>query len=159
MIRTLAEAAPASRASNATRQAEGNPSRLITTQDDRICGNFHDFPLEWSVSEFRPYSPISVNILAIEYSHGRLRSLCWLLGGHLTGNHDHALPSQILEAIRQWETARLAGAFPDHIKEALRDNSREFHLEPAGPGRWDLIPVLKLEPRTLGPAIRIQSKG
>jgi hypothetical protein len=65
----------------------------------------------------------------------------------------------ILEAIRQWETARLAGAFPDHIKEALRDNSREFHLEPAGPGRWDLIPVLKLEPRTLGPAIRIQSKG
>jgi hypothetical protein len=65
----------------------------------------------------------------------------------------------ILEAIRQWETARLAGAFPDNIKEALRDNTREFHLEPAGSGRWDLYPVLKLEPRTLGPAIRIQSKG
>ena len=65
----------------------------------------------------------------------------------------------ILEAIRQWETARMAGAFPDNIKEALRDNSREFHLESAGPGRWDLYPVLKLEPRTLGTAIRIQRKG
>jgi hypothetical protein len=65
----------------------------------------------------------------------------------------------ILEAIRQWETARLGGAFHNQLKEALRDNSREFHLESAGPGRWDLYPVLKLEPRTLGPAVRIQSKG
>jgi len=64
----------------------------------------------------------------------------------------------ILEAIRQWETARLAGAFPEPIKEALRDNSREFHLEPAGPGRWDLYPVLNVEPRTLGPAVRVQIK-
>ncbi|HTA28946.1 MAG TPA: hypothetical protein VK731_00600, partial [Candidatus Cybelea sp.] len=65
----------------------------------------------------------------------------------------------ILEAIRQWETARLTGAFPASVKEALRDNAREFHLQPAGPGRWDLFPVTKLDPRTLGPAIRIQSKG
>ncbi len=65
----------------------------------------------------------------------------------------------ILEAIRQWETARLTGAFPANVKESLRDNSREFHLQPAGAGKWDLFPVTKLDARTLGPATRIQSKG
>lgn len=65
----------------------------------------------------------------------------------------------ILEAVRQWETARLSGAFPASVKEALRDNHREFHLEPAGPGRWDLYPVLNSPPRTLGSAVRIPSRG
>jgi hypothetical protein len=49
--------------------------------------------------------------------------------------------SAILEAIRQWETARLAGAFPAEIKERLRDNSREFHLRTAGEEGWDLSEV------------------
>lgn len=44
----------------------------------------------------------------------------------------------ILAAIRQWETARLARAFPAEVKAVLCDNAREFHLEPAGPGQWDL---------------------
>jgi hypothetical protein len=48
-----------------------------------------------------------------------------------------ALPA-ILEAVRQWETARLSGAFPPEIKAQLRDNTREFHLEPVGRGQWDL---------------------
>ncbi len=39
-----------------------------------------------------------------------MRSLCWLLGGHLTGDHEHALPSQILEAIRQFDTCNIANA-------------------------------------------------
>ena len=47
----------------------------------------------------------------------------------------------ILQAIEQWETARLAGAFPALVKAALRDNSREFHLQPAGNGQWDLYEV------------------
>ena len=47
----------------------------------------------------------------------------------------------ILEAVRQWETARMAGAFSEKIKSALRDNQKEFHLEPTGPGRWDLFAV------------------
>ena len=47
----------------------------------------------------------------------------------------------ILAAIRQWETARMAGAFPPAIKAMLRDNTREFHLQPAGPGQWDLFEV------------------
>jgi hypothetical protein len=65
----------------------------------------------------------------------------------------------ILEAVRQWETARLAGAFPNKLKEGLRDNTREFHLEPVGPGRWNLYPVLKLEPRTLGPAVLLNTSN
>ncbi len=51
-----------------------------------------------------------------------------------------ALPG-ILAAIRQWETARLAGAFPPSVKALLRDNLREFHLQPVAPGRWDLFEV------------------
>jgi hypothetical protein len=65
----------------------------------------------------------------------------------------------ILEAVREWETARMSGAFPENLKASLRDNSREFHLQAVSPGRWDLYPVVKLEPRTLGTAIRIQSKS
>ncbi|MCP5517791.1 MAG: hypothetical protein H7A45_11120 [Verrucomicrobiales bacterium] len=48
-----------------------------------------------------------------------------------------AVPT-ILEAVKQWETARMAGAFPEEVRAALRDNTREFHLEPAGEKRWHL---------------------
>jgi hypothetical protein len=48
----------------------------------------------------------------------------------------------ILAAIQQWETARMAGAFPPPVKALLRDNSREFHLESAGMGQWRLYEVL-----------------
>ena len=44
----------------------------------------------------------------------------------------------IMEAIKQWETARMAGAFPPEIKADLRDNTREFHLEPVSAGGWHL---------------------
>lgn len=44
----------------------------------------------------------------------------------------------ILAAIRQWEAARMAQAFPPEVKARLCDNAREFHLEPAGPGQWNL---------------------
>ncbi|MBB6048816.1 hypothetical protein [Armatimonas rosea] len=47
----------------------------------------------------------------------------------------------ILEAIHQWETARRTGAFPESLKAELRDNTREFHLEPVGANQWDLYPV------------------
>lgn len=61
----------------------------------------------------------------------------------------------ILEAIRQWETARRAGAFPEKVKALLRDNAREFHLEPTGPGRWDLHP---LENGRRGAPIRLAAR-
>jgi hypothetical protein len=47
----------------------------------------------------------------------------------------------ILEAVKQWETARMARAFPHDIKALLRDNTREFHLEPISAGGWNLYPV------------------
>jgi hypothetical protein len=47
----------------------------------------------------------------------------------------------ILEAINQWETARMARAFPPELKEAMRDNSREFHLASAGSGQWEIREV------------------
>ena len=44
----------------------------------------------------------------------------------------------ILASIRQWETARMAGAFPPEIKAGCADNTREFHLEPVSAGGWNL---------------------
>ncbi len=48
-----------------------------------------------------------------------------------------AVPA-ILDAIRQWETARMARAFPADLRAALCDNNREFHLQASGAGAWDL---------------------
>ena len=47
----------------------------------------------------------------------------------------------ILVSIAQWETARMSGAFPPTVKALLRDNTREFHLQPVSRGRWDLHEV------------------
>lgn len=44
----------------------------------------------------------------------------------------------ILASIAEWETARMANAFPEEIKARLRDNQREFHLQAAGKGAWVL---------------------
>ncbi|MBL9166555.1 MAG: hypothetical protein JNN07_02300 [Verrucomicrobiales bacterium] len=46
----------------------------------------------------------------------------------------------ILEAIRRWETARMAGAFPEEVKKLLRDNQREFELRAAADQKtgWSL---------------------
>ena len=49
-----------------------------------------------------------------------------------------AVPA-ILEAIRQWETARHSGAFPPEVKARLCDNNREFQLKAAGAHQWDLF--------------------
>jgi hypothetical protein len=62
----------------------------------------------------------------------------------------------ILAAIRQWEAARLAGAFPAEIKAQLRDNQREFHLEAIGPNEWDLYPVNNGQ---RGTPVRIKGAG
>jgi len=44
-----------------------------------------------------------------------------------------------LQAVKRWESARLAGAFPASVKAALREDTREFHLETAAPGKWELF--------------------
>jgi hypothetical protein len=65
-----------------------------------------------------------------------------------------AIPA-ILEAIHQWETARRMGAFPETLKAELRDNTREFHLEPAGANQWDLYP---LQAGQRGKPVRLRGK-
>ena len=62
------------------------------------------------------------------------------------------LMGEILDAIRIWESARLAGAFSAGQKAMLRDNTREFHLEPSGPGEWLLHPMENGKP---GPGVKI----
>ncbi len=46
----------------------------------------------------------------------------------------------ILDAVREWESARHAGAFTDEQRERLREPSSEWHLEATG-GGWQLQPV------------------
>jgi len=45
----------------------------------------------------------------------------------------------ILDVVKQWETARRAGAFPESLKPQLQDVGREFRLVAVGPGEWDLV--------------------
>jgi len=52
----------------------------------------------------------------------------------------------ILEAIREWEKARLSGAFSASQKARLKLLANEFHLEPKGSG-WLLIPVSSVKGR------------
>ena len=59
----------------------------------------------------------------------------------------------ILKTIKQWETARQNGAFPESVKPELQDVNREFHLAAAGAGEWELQPV-----NPLGPAMRIKAR-
>jgi hypothetical protein len=44
----------------------------------------------------------------------------------------------ILDAIREWETARRAGVFTTAQRAFMKDPKNEFHLEAAGPGSWKL---------------------
>jgi hypothetical protein len=46
----------------------------------------------------------------------------------------------ILAAVREWEKARLSGAFSEEQRERLRDSNGEFHLEPVD-GGWELYPA------------------
>jgi hypothetical protein len=44
----------------------------------------------------------------------------------------------LLDAIREWETARTSGAFTEAQQLRLRDATREFHLATTGAGAWRL---------------------
>ncbi len=47
----------------------------------------------------------------------------------------------ILTTIREWEKARMAGAFPSELKPSLQDISKEFHLKTISDNEWELYPV------------------
>ncbi|MEO5998331.1 MAG: hypothetical protein ABIN89_16370 [Chitinophagaceae bacterium] len=82
-----------------------------------------------------------------------LEDLEWLLAraagfdagfGLSTGTQvirDHGMGETVLATIKEWETARLSGAFTETQKKGLRDITREFHLEKAGNNSWNLVPV------------------
>lgn len=57
----------------------------------------------------------------------------------------HGMGKKILASIKSWETARMAGAFPDEIKKEMEDISNEYHLEDAGPGRWNLYKAMHVK--------------
>ncbi|WP_209331682.1 AlbA family DNA-binding domain-containing protein [Lunatimonas salinarum] len=44
----------------------------------------------------------------------------------------------IFDAIKTWETARMAGAFSQDQKKRMEDIKNEFHLKPVGPSEWSL---------------------
>ena len=46
----------------------------------------------------------------------------------------------ILEKIREWEKARMSGAFSASQKKRMENIKKEFTLLPAGDGSWSLIP-------------------
>jgi hypothetical protein len=46
---------------------------------------------------------------------------------------------RILTAIREWEKARLSGAFPGSVKKEMQNIKNEYHLEAEGP-IWNLYP-------------------
>ena len=47
----------------------------------------------------------------------------------------------IFKAIRTWENARAANAFPLWVKKELRDTSKYFHLEAVDANTWNLYRV------------------
>lgn len=53
----------------------------------------------------------------------------------------NGLNEKLLSTIREWETARLEGAFTNTQKDGLRDINKEFHLEKTADHVWKLFPV------------------
>lgn len=52
----------------------------------------------------------------------------------------------ILDAIREWESARRTGVFSPAQRALMKDPKKEFHLEAAGPGTWRLYPFHETAP-------------
>lgn len=50
---------------------------------------------------------------------------------------------EIFHAIKTWENARSANAFPSWVKKELRDTSKYFHLEAVNADNWNLYLVNK----------------
>jgi hypothetical protein len=55
----------------------------------------------------------------------------------------------LLDAIREWETARNGKAFSKEQQELLKDPKTEFHLEKSGEGQWELSRYSSTEPKKI----------
>ncbi|RLD85996.1 MAG: hypothetical protein DRJ07_01805 [Bacteroidetes bacterium] len=53
----------------------------------------------------------------------------------------HGKSDEILEMIKQWEKARIGGAFPVDLKKEMENMDKEYHLESIGKNEWNLYPV------------------
>ena len=53
----------------------------------------------------------------------------------------HGQSDQILDLVKQWERARLTGAFPSDLKKEMEDLNNEYHLEAVSENSWKLYPV------------------
>ncbi len=51
---------------------------------------------------------------------------------------NNPLTPQLLDAIREWETARTSNAFNNAQQEQLKNPKNEFHLEKIAGGKWNL---------------------
>jgi hypothetical protein len=48
------------------------------------------------------------------------------------------ISGELLDAIREWEAARLSGAFSEDQRNRLKDPRNEFHIEKTGVSEWNL---------------------
>ncbi|QTD37043.1 hypothetical protein JL193_13065 [Polaribacter batillariae] len=53
----------------------------------------------------------------------------------------HGQSNAILELVKQWERARLAGVFPSELKKEMEDLKNEYHLAPVSENSWNLFPI------------------
>ncbi len=68
------------------------------------------------------------------------------LSTSLSALKENGQTEAILTTTREWEKARLAGAFSEEQRERLRNPDGEFRLEPLENGRWELYPVAISQP-------------
>jgi hypothetical protein len=54
---------------------------------------------------------------------------------------ENGLTGPILDQMRVWENARLAGAFPEALRLEMQDISREYQLEEVSDSTWVLFPL------------------
>jgi len=59
---------------------------------------------------------------------------------------NNTIGGQLLDAIREWETARLSSAFSFDQKERMKNPKNEFHLEPINDGEWKLYQYQEFGP-------------
>jgi len=58
----------------------------------------------------------------------------------------------VFTSVREWETARQAGAFTSEQRERLKDPKSDWHLEASGERKWNLYPVHISKPLVCNPA-------
>jgi len=53
----------------------------------------------------------------------------------------HGQSDEILELVKQWEHARIGGAFPTDLKKKMENMDNEYHLESLTENEWNIYPV------------------